>query len=368
MKRASWFAIHSWVGIKLIFVLGVVLLSGTLATVSHEIDWLLNPALRVTPQQQPVAWEAMVRNVKRTYPDAVIHTVTGPRHPWHAAQITVTLAPDTQREHIYANPYTGELTGRAGWMTVQRFLRNLHMMLFLPDVGLYVVSAFGFLLLASMISGLVVYKRFWRGWLKWPRFAAGARVAWGDAHRLIGLWSLWFVALMAVTGIWYFIEMGLYDTGRGYADTPRAAPTDTAPAADARVDLDVALEQARQAYPGFRPTALYWPHRAGQALDVVGEADTVLVRERANRVYLSQVDGRVLGLQRGHELPLIYRWVHTADPLHFGTLGGLATQLLWFVFGLVMTVLTFSGGWLWFKRTRRALAAERAELFDRQPA
>ncbi len=41
MKRV-WLDLHRWVGLKLSILLSFVLITGTLATVSHEIDWLLD--------------------------------------------------------------------------------------------------------------------------------------------------------------------------------------------------------------------------------------------------------------------------------------------------------------------------------------
>jgi len=102
------------------------------------------------------------------------------------------------------------------------------------------------------------------------------------------------------------------------------------------------------------------PADATRALDIVGDAGTLLVRERANRVYVDPARGEVLAVQRGTELPLMYRWVHTADPLHFGTFGGLATQLVWFVFGLLTSAMAFSGAWLWLKRTTKKLQSAKA--------
>ena len=45
-RARIWFLVHSWLGFKLSPVLGVICLSGSLASVSHEIDWLLTPTLR----------------------------------------------------------------------------------------------------------------------------------------------------------------------------------------------------------------------------------------------------------------------------------------------------------------------------------
>ena len=47
--RRRLFVLHSWVGFQLAIVMSVILATGTVATVSNEIDWLLRAELRVTP-------------------------------------------------------------------------------------------------------------------------------------------------------------------------------------------------------------------------------------------------------------------------------------------------------------------------------
>ncbi|MGE8457623.1 MAG: PepSY domain-containing protein, partial [Pseudomonas alloputida] len=44
-------------------------------------------------------------------------------------------------------------------------------------------------------------------------------------------------------------------------------------------------------------------------------------------------------------------------PLHTGDFGGLPIKLVWFFFGLVLTLMVFSGLLIWTKRTAQATAA-----------
>jgi hypothetical protein len=85
------------------------------------------------------------------------------------------------------------------------------------------------------------------------------------------------------------------------------------------------------------------PDRIGDPVRVDGQTDAILVRDRASRVYLDPYSGRVLDTQRATHLSALQRWSDTADPLHFGTFGGLPTKLLWFVFGIVLSVGILAG-------------------------
>lgn len=79
------------------------------------------------------------------------------------------------------------------------------------------------------------------------------------------------------------------------------------------------------------------------------------MRERTDAVFIDPVTHQIVGRRTAHLMGAGERIVHTVDPLHFGTFGGLATRLLWAVFGLVLTGLAASGAYLYVKRTRLAL-------------
>jgi len=347
--RPLWFRVHSWLGAKLFLLLFVILSTGTLATLSNEIDWLLNPQMRAAPTEDPVAWQTVHDQVRAARPDSEITWMQAPIAPYFAIEVQ-TVDPTGAIERIYVDPATGTVQGSHGWITVQRFLRNLHMSLFLPQYGILVVGFFGFLLLGSLVSGLVVYKKFWRGFLKRPRLGNPRRLM-GDLHRLFGLWSLWFILFIGVTGAWYFIEDAMdYAWER---DPPAVAePT---PAQARRDWISVADVEAivRREWPTFRIDYINLPQRPTRPVTVGGHAEALLVRSRANLIYIHPISGDVLRVKRGTEIPLTERWVDTADELHFGTFGGLPTKIVWFLFGLMLSFLSFSGFWLLLQRARR---------------
>jgi uncharacterized iron-regulated membrane protein len=49
--------------------------------------------------------------------------------------------------------------------------------------------------------------------------------------------------------------------------------------------------------------------------------------------------------------------MHIADPLHYGTFGGLWTKIIWFVFGSLLTGMSITGFIIWSQRLVKAKAA-----------
>ena len=370
LSNRHWFRLHGWLGVQLGLLLFVVMFSGSLATVGQELDWLVNPAMRVEPAGASAGYDEMLANVQQAYPDHQIRFVIAPQNPYFAVEVQLWRT-EPEPEHftdglrrVYVNPYSGEIQGATGWFAIQRTLRNFHMQLSLPAFGIYVVAALGFVLLSSVASALLFYKRWWRR-LFILRLHRGRRVFWSDAHRAGGLWSLWFTLIIAITGIWYFVEMGMIDAGVGLSDVPQAPPTLSAAdlraqgARPERLSVDGLLARLRVVYPGLDVNRIWLPGEPDGAVRFTGQADAWLVRGRANNVYLNPYDGSVMARYRAEELPLAYRWVHTADPLHFGDFGGITTKLLWLLFGLLASALPLTGAYQWHKRNRRMARTDR---------
>jgi len=356
-RTRLWFLWHSWLAMPIWAFLFFVCLTGSIAVVSHEIMWLFNPAMRASFDGDALPVKALVAAAEAAVPDGRVSSVS-----WGGSHLAVELRvdiPDGTSVTAWVDPVRGVVQGVSTGASFQRFFRALHGWLLIYPVGWYAVSLLGLPLLGALITGLVVYKRFWRSFYR-PRirFGHGARVMWGDLHRVGGTWSIWFLALMSVTGLWFLVTVLLWDLGVplgggkppvliARADLPVVA---TAP----RPDPDAILAAAFSAVPDMRLRRLSLPKVAFVPAEVDGSGgqapllpDTILVNPLTNQVMAVSggFDRSPLSLTR-----IVMRALHTGD------FGGLPVKLVWFSFGVLLTLLVFSGMMIWSKRTLRATA------------
>ena len=355
-KARLWWLVHQWAGLKLSILMSFVLLTGTLAVFSAEMDWLMRPALRVAPSSVsgPVDWPAIARNAAAFRPDHEIQSIDAPAAAAFAASVMVKK-PDGRYAFLYAHPTTGEIQGEGHWVGAKRVLRNMHRHLNMPTwLGVPIVSSLALLLLVTLVTSMVVYKKWWRGFTR-PIRARSARTGWGDFHRLAGVWSLWFMALMVLTGLWYLAE----STVARAPPLPRPqagrslppSPSTTAALADR---LALGLAAARTADPALRIERIVFPSGRVAAFRFEGQKSAILVRPRANAVWTAADDGRTLLVTDGRDLSVHQRLSEMADPLHFGTFAGYWTKIPWFLFGLLLTALSLSGAALHSMRLLKA--------------
>lgn len=354
-RRPLGFFLHSLFGLKLSLFIGFICLTGTIATVSHEIEWLIDPEVRATPVAGEEDWGRMWNAVGAAYPHGHIEGIGSydrNNEPYFVRNASVVLA-SGERIDVHVDPGTGRVTGAHRGTSFHSFMRALHYYLFAPGaIPFYVVASMGIVLLISLTTGLITYKKFWRGFFRMPRWRRETRTWLGDLHRLAGLWSLWFVAIIGLTCVWYIAEGAGLDLE---SKSPTAALPERAfsPGPDgAEVNRWTAIARSRM--PGLAITGVHLPYASGDPAIIQGQWRAWLVRERTNAVFIHPATGTVLGQRAAHRMPLGERIVHTADPLHFGNFGGLATKLIWVVFGLVLTGMAASGALIFVRRTADA--------------
>ncbi|MEM9681978.1 MAG: PepSY-associated TM helix domain-containing protein [Pseudomonadota bacterium] len=364
------FLVHSATGLWLTILLSVVMVTGTITVLFAEIDWLIYSEMRVSPGEERVNPGVLYDSVRAAYPDAGINNVnTGAMHDRTAASAFLAI-PGGGFRMVWVDQFTGEVIGDTGFPTVGTFINFMHTTLFLPSIGRYVVNFFGVMLLVSIVTGLITYKKFWRGFFRRPRFERDARTWLGDLHRLVALWSIWFLLIIGITGAWWFYMNPLVEPGGApdiVEDWPEP-PTLSSEMLDALgPETPVPLSGAeiatavQTAYPDLTITGMNPPANASKPFTVRGDRGEVLVQGGANTVYVNPYTGEIMGARLSEDWSAMQRIDAAMHPLHYGSWakrGGadLAVKLVWFLGGAVASFLAISGLIIYLKRTRKAAA------------
>ena len=234
-------------------------------------------------------------------------------------------------------------------MNAQRFFRDIHRRFYIKAWwGIWVVTIFSLPLLLSSITGLLFYRRWWRRLLM-IRFRSGKRAFFSDIHRLTGIWTLLFTFVIGVTGLWYFVEIPL----SWLPDKPKvtaSTPAEKKDRSKSPLSIDSLIGTAESAIPELQIRKIALPTIQSNPVTISGQAKAFLVRDRTNWAKIDPYSGRVIDLSTAEDLGMLERWSHTADPLHFGNFAGLASKVIWFLFGILLSSLIPTGAYLWMQR------------------
>ncbi|POA16928.1 peptidase [Pseudomonas sp. FW300-N1A1] len=367
-RSKLWFLVHSWLALPIWFFVLIVCVTGTLAVVSQEIVWLANPDIRASQPSDDaelLSYDQVIAAIKKAEPDTLVESISRPDESHFALSADVSY-PDGRSVTVYVNPYTGVIQGISPDFNFQAFTRALHGWWLVPFTngfswGWYLVSFLGIPLLVSLITGLVVYKKFWKGFFKPTlRVRHGARIFWGDFHRLSGIWSIWFIAVISITGIWFLIQALLSDFHISISSEPvipvvarESVPLSPSGTPAKMIDLDNAILIAQEKIPGLEASFVSLPSNAYSHLTIGGRGWYPLMFQTATiNPYNGDIDAsRLLSDRSGLEFV-----TESMRPLHTGDFGGLWIKLIWFFFGLVLSMMVLSGLLIWTKRTALATA------------
>jgi len=367
-RSKIWFLVHSWLALPIWFFVLIVCVTGTLAVLSQEIVWLANPSMRAsqpTDDAPRLSYQQVIEAINKAEPLTVVQSISRPDGAHFALDVGVSY-PDGRSVVVYVNPYSGVIQGVAPEFNFQAFTRALHGWWLVPFTngyswGWYLVSFLGLPLLASLVTGLVVYKRFWKGFFRPTlRFRHGARIFWGDFHRLSGIWSIWFIAVISITGTWFLIQALLFDNQISISTetnlpsmSREAVPLSADGTPPPRIDLDRAIAIAAQEIPGLEASFVSLPGNAYSHLEVGGRGWYPLMFQTAA---LNPYNGEVDALRLISDRSALEFVTESMRPLHTGDFGGIWIKLIWAFFGLLLSMMVLSGLLIWTKRTALATA------------
>jgi uncharacterized iron-regulated membrane protein len=386
--RTAWWAIHRWIALLLCILLVPIAISGALLVWHDELEPLLHPTRFAVTGNATVPIASYLDNTRGALP--ANFTPMAVRFPAEEGRpITVMArgeeAGTRQFLTVYLDPPSGRVLDVVNFRSsFFGFLHRFHENLTMPEFsGRAIVGWAGVGMLILSLTGL---------WLWWPRngvFRLGLRwrragdATIGNLHYLLGFWIALPLALVSFTGIYLSFPQTARSTMSAIAPmNPQAGRPITAQLArETQLTPDAALETARNAKPGWRPSALFLatlqserqerpesrserPEQRGERTDRGERAAAtwrVQLRDPGSNDITNVIVNDRDGTTRSLPDPLVgdraAQWIRG---LHEGSRGGPLWQIVVFLTGVFPPIFAFTGIVMWLRRRSRAAAARRS--------
>ena len=373
MKRISHH-LHVWLSLPFGLIISLVCLSGASLVFEQEITERLYPGRYFVNGngQAPLSLDRLAAQVSRSLPDSVSITgITVFSDPSRAYRVSLSRP---SRAAVFADPYTGELTGRQERGAFFTSMFRLHRWLFntarpegRPPVGKLLVGISTLVLVAILVTGIWLWVRRARKSLKNRLQVAvgkGRHRFWYDLHVSGGFYAALVLLALALTGLtwsfsWYrtafYAAFGVVNQpvkGR-QAGSPASGRKGGKPDDARKKTADFAswqsvYEQLSRRQPEYKEITV----SSGSATVSSGRLGN---RRGADRYTFDPQTGEItesLPYRDQDRSGKIRGWIYS---VHVGSWGGLFTRILTFLAALTGGVLPLTGYYLWFrKRAKRA--------------
>ena len=359
--RKFWIQFHKISGLIVLIPLLLQSISGSIIVFDHAIDeWLNSDILCIdTTNKTPAPLSDVITTAKNAVPGTTSIQVRKPRHDktvYMAYPVMENHSPYAdQRLEVLIDPYTAEVIAVREWgHYFTSFIYLLHFTLLMGHSGELLLGFLAILVFVNVVVGV---------YLGWPKNAGAWRWLLASSsqkkpllsqlrrwHILAGLLSLPVFILLIVSGIGLIFDK----------QTNALLNSPTPP----QLSIRTQSAQPTASDDWLAMIKHYWPNaewmRINQSHDA--ETATVVTLRTANdprktsgssRLWLDPYNHHIIAEQNYNTLSLrqkIYFWLF---PLHSGEAFAITGRLFVFSSGLLVTLLTIAGGWLWYRRRRR---------------
>ncbi|MEY4578415.1 MAG: hypothetical protein RL701_3118 [Pseudomonadota bacterium] len=374
--------------------------TGSIITFEHEFDAALNPGLYYASRgdgQAPLDPLTLRERLQTQLPAGVRAWYVPLQHePGHAQIFYVTLPEDQQDtgdNEYFVDPYNGKVLGSRlrgdltqGLKNVLPFIYRLHYSLALERVGTVIMGVVALLwtfdcfvgayLTLPVSAGQTRAKKPDKSWLRrWkPAWLVRATPLFAlifTWHRASGLWIWGMLLVFAWSAVGLNLSEVYTPVMRAAFDMPKRGAERIPTLAQPRLEPKLSWQQAHaaakallaeradlQRFAIVNERRLMYDAARGTYRYQVRSSLDVSDRYSSTTLWIDGDSARFVAL----ELPVgenagstLTTWI---DSLHFGAvaLGGMAYRLFVCVCGIAISVLSFTGAWIWWKKSRKRAA------------
>lgn len=374
--------IHGWVGIVSGLALFVAFYAGAITMFEEPLQRWASPqsqlAAPVPLERAPELVEAVVAEYPKAAARYDIHVETGPENP---ARMSWTVRGGGDDHASVPKTYYAALTPdgtvqveETGPSPVAQFVDVLHQHVglpFPPEISRVIMGLISLLYAVGIVSGVIVLLPSLVGDLFAMRLGKNVKRMWLDLHNALGILSLPFHLIMALTAVvfafhdqFYGLQGATFARGMNDPRPEAAAPPEPNPGPLlAPAEL---IRRIEAQAPGFAIRTINYEIEADGHAHVHAYGVDPRYGHRAATYGIAEADAHTGELTEVDYLPGKQDgWGATVTSffaLHFGNFGGGTVRWAYFLLGLAGAFLFYTGNLLWIesrrKRERKAGAVE----------
>ena len=363
-QSMAW--LHTWGGLIVGWLLFVIFLTGSLAVFDQEIDNWMNPELPAHQLTDEQAVQRALGYLREHEPDAKQWGISLPYE--RSPQLQASTGGRRDGVSVTLDPNNGEVLPVRETVG-GRFFFLFHFTLHMPRmIGIYLVGALAMGMLAALVSGIVIHKKFFKEFFTF-RPAKGQR-SWLDAHNASAVLLLPFHLMITYSGLAIFLVIYMPAAMDALFDGNREAffkAQDTAPPAleikrPATVEpaplvaLGPLLSKAREVMGPLSGVSISNPGKSNADIQIRPILGNRIALIKGGGMRFDGVTGEQLsGPTEMRSTVLTHRVV---SGLHFAQFGGYPMRWLYFICGLISSAMIGSGLVLFTVKRRRKYASE----------
>ena len=358
MKK-TLFKVHSYLALIAVIPLMLILLTGALLVFKQEIDSLLMPNAAVVdhPGESRQNLNQLIGLVNQTFPDYELGSWEIFDDGHEADRVYLIRKGEGHWYKVYLDPYAGEVLSQPVSLNhlLTDWLLELHYTLLLngllsedSHLGLVVGLIMALFLCVIGITGLILYRNFWRYFFTF-QWDARPIILTRRLHRFVGIWCSPVLLVVGLTGLYFnlveYLEEEQEHAGEVYVLEERLY--------NDQLDFQSLLNASRGHIEGFEPTYLLMPYEPDLNLVFFGSVPSLnpFASQYSSTVSYSPSSGEHLANYDIREAGVGWAIIDSFRALHFGNFAGLTSKIIWLVCGIGMCFMPISGVIMWWKRT-----------------
>ncbi|GAA0817487.1 PepSY-associated TM helix domain-containing protein [Colwellia asteriadis] len=369
IMRKKLHKLHAYFALASLIPLIIIAVTGSLLVFKFELDTLLLPevasiSLPVEQQENTTLTRLnineLVTQINQQFSDYEIGSWELFDDKYQADRVYLLKRYSESWFKIHLNPYSGEVLSTPVPIhhDLTDWLVQLHFTFLLNDLG-FISPQLGTIigLIASIImtflgiSGLIIYRKFWRRFFKF-RWDAKLAAMMSDLHKLVGIWCSPIILILGITG-GYFNFIEYWHETFEHGEEAHHIMTDRL--YNAELDFQQLLTTSTEKITSFTPQYLLFPFEPKMAWTVFGSIDTnnPFASAYGSTVSFNAMTGKYLShydIRTSNTSTQVFDSFRT---LHYGNFAGLWSKIIWCVMGLSPLILGASGFYLWYSRIRR---------------